>query len=55
MEAKYLMLRHAFETLGAMRVELKRSRRPILRLGGGRGIKFTGFWTSKASFICFVY
>jgi RimJ/RimL family protein N-acetyltransferase len=38
-EAKYLMLRHAFETLGAMRVELKtdslneRSRRAILRLG----------------------
>ena len=38
-EAKYLMLRHAFQTLGAMRVELKtdslneRSRRAILRLG----------------------
>jgi RimJ/RimL family protein N-acetyltransferase len=38
-EAKYLMLRHAFETLGAMRVELKtdslneRSRQAILRLG----------------------
>ena len=38
-EAKYLMLRHAFETLGAMRVELKtdslneRSRRAILRIG----------------------
>lgn len=38
-EAKYLMLRHAFETLGAMRVELKtdtlneRSRRAILRFG----------------------
>jgi len=38
-EAKYLMLRHAFETLGALRVELKtdslneRSRRAILRLG----------------------
>jgi RimJ/RimL family protein N-acetyltransferase len=38
-EAKYLMLGHAFETLGAMRVELKtdslneRSRRAILRLG----------------------
>jgi RimJ/RimL family protein N-acetyltransferase len=38
-EAKYLMLRHAFETLGAMRVELKtdslneRSCRAILRLG----------------------
>ena len=38
-EAKYLMLRHAFETLGAIRVELKtdslneRSRRAILRLG----------------------
>ena len=38
-EAKYLMLRHAFETLGANRVELKtdslneRSRHAILRLG----------------------
>lgn len=38
-EAKYLMLRHAFETLGCIRVELKtdslnqRSRRAILRLG----------------------
>lgn len=38
-EAKYLMLRHAFETLGARRVELKtdalnaRSRAAILRLG----------------------
>jgi RimJ/RimL family protein N-acetyltransferase len=38
-EAKYLMLRHAFETLGAMRVELKtdalnaRSRAAIRRLG----------------------
>ena len=38
-EAKYLMLRHAFEKLGAIRVELKtdslneRSRRAILRLG----------------------
>ena len=38
-EAKYLMLRHAFETLGCMRVELKTdslnesSRRAILRLG----------------------
>jgi RimJ/RimL family protein N-acetyltransferase len=38
-EAKYLMLRHAFETLAAVRVELKtdslneRSRRAILRLG----------------------
>jgi len=38
-EAKYLMLRHAFETLGAMRVELKtdalnqRSRTAILRIG----------------------
>jgi RimJ/RimL family protein N-acetyltransferase len=43
-EAKYLMRRHAFESLGAMRVELKTdslnepSRRAILRLGaGGRG------------------
>jgi len=38
-EAKYLMLRHAFETLGCIRVEFKtdslneRSRRAILRLG----------------------
>jgi len=38
-EAKYLMLRHAFETLGAIRVELKtdalnqRSRTAILRIG----------------------
>ncbi|MFN7992095.1 MAG: GNAT family protein [Bryobacteraceae bacterium] len=38
-EAKYLMLRHGFESLGAMRMELKtdslneRSRRAILRLG----------------------
>jgi N-acetyltransferase len=38
-EAKYLMLRHAFETLGCMRVELKtdvlneRSRAAILRIG----------------------
>jgi RimJ/RimL family protein N-acetyltransferase len=38
-EAKYLMLRHAFETLGCKRVELKtdalneRSRNAILRIG----------------------
>ena len=38
-EAKYLMMRHAFETLGCMRVELKtdslneRSRAAILRIG----------------------
>jgi N-acetyltransferase len=38
-EAKYLMLRHAFEQLGCIRVELKtdslnqRSRQAILRLG----------------------
>jgi N-acetyltransferase len=38
-EAKFLMLRHAFETLGCMRVELKtdslneKSRNAILRLG----------------------
>ena len=38
-EAKYLLLRHAFETLGCIRVELKtdslneRSRAAILRLG----------------------
>jgi N-acetyltransferase len=38
-EAKYLMLRHAFETLGCIRVELKtdalneRSRAAIVRIG----------------------
>ena len=38
-EAKYLLLRHAFETLGSIRVELKtdslneRSRAAILRIG----------------------
>lgn len=38
-ESKYLLLRHAFETLGCIRVELKtdalneRSRRAILRIG----------------------
>jgi RimJ/RimL family protein N-acetyltransferase len=38
-EAKYLMLRHAFETLGCLRVEFKtdslneRSRKAILRIG----------------------
>src|SRR5258708_14236487 len=38
-EAKYLLLRHAFETLGCIRVELKtdslndRSRAAILRIG----------------------
>jgi RimJ/RimL family protein N-acetyltransferase len=38
-EAKYLMLRHAFETLGCVRVELKtdalnqQSRQAILRIG----------------------
>lgn len=38
-EAKYLMLRHAFESMGCVRVELKtdalneRSRRAILRIG----------------------
>jgi RimJ/RimL family protein N-acetyltransferase len=38
-EAKYLLLEHAFETLGCMRVELKtdslneRSRAAILRIG----------------------
>ena len=38
-EAKYLMLRHAFETLGCLRVEFKtdalndRSRRALLRIG----------------------
>jgi RimJ/RimL family protein N-acetyltransferase len=45
-EAKYLMLRHAFETLGCMRVELKtdslnqRSRDAILRIGA----KFEGIF-----------
>lgn len=39
-EAKFLMLRHAFETLGCIRVELKtsalneKSRRAITRIGG---------------------
>ncbi len=39
-EAKYLLLRHAFESLGCMRVELKtdslneKSRAAILRIGG---------------------
>jgi N-acetyltransferase len=39
-EAKYLLLRHAFESLGCLRVELKtdvlneRSRRAIARIGG---------------------
>ncbi|MGA2096263.1 MAG: GNAT family protein [Candidatus Acidiferrum sp.] len=39
-EAKYLLLKHAFETLGCIRVELKtdelneRSRAAILRIGG---------------------
>jgi len=39
-EAKYLLLQHAFETLGCMRVELKtdslneKSRNAILRIGG---------------------
>jgi RimJ/RimL family protein N-acetyltransferase len=39
-EAKYLLLKHAFETLGCMRVELKtdslneKSRAAILRIGG---------------------
>ncbi len=41
-EAKYLLLRYAFETLGCIRVELKtdslneRSRAAILRIGGGK-------------------
>ncbi|HZU24872.1 MAG TPA: GNAT family protein [Bryobacteraceae bacterium] len=45
-EAKYLMLRHAFETLGCMRVELKtdalneRSRAAITRIGA----KFEGIF-----------
>lgn len=42
-ECKYLLLRHAFETLGCIRVELKtdslneRSRRAIARIGARRG------------------
>jgi len=45
-EAKYLLLKHAFETLGCMRVELKtdslneRSRAAILRLGAREEVIF---------------
>ena len=55
-EAKYLMLRHAFETLGWMRVELKtdalnhRSRAAILRLGAteeGTFRKHVLTWTGR--------
>jgi RimJ/RimL family protein N-acetyltransferase len=53
-EAKYLMLRHAFETLGAMRVELKtdslneRSRRAILRLGATEEGTFRKHMTTES-------
>ena len=56
-EAKYLMLRHAFETLGCIRVELKtdalneKSRNAILRLGAKQeGIfrKPLMTWTGRA-------
>lgn len=55
-EAKYLLLRHAFETLGAQRVELKtdalneRSRAAILRLGAteeGTFRKHLVTWTGR--------
>ena len=55
-EAKYLMLRHAFETLGCVRVELKtdalntRSRNAILRLGAreeGTLRRHTITWTGR--------
>src|ERR1700719_926392 len=52
-EAKYLLLRHAFETLGCMRVELKtdslneKSRAAILRIGAKQeGIFRTHMMTS---------
>jgi N-acetyltransferase len=53
-EAKYLMLRHAFEMLGAMRVELKtdslneRSRRAILRLGATEEGTFRKHMTTES-------
>src|ERR1700676_2252231 len=56
-EAKYLMLRHAFEKLGCVRVELKtdalneQSRRAILRIGAieeGTLRQHTITWTGRA-------
>jgi len=56
-EAKYLMLRHAFEELGCVRVELKtdalneQSRRAILRIGAkeeGTLRQHTITWTGRA-------
>ena len=56
-EAKYLMLRHAFEKLGCLRVELKtdalneQSRRAILRIGAkeeGTLRQHTITWTGRA-------
>jgi RimJ/RimL family protein N-acetyltransferase len=55
-EAKYLMLRHAFETLGCVRVELKtdalneKSRNAILRIGAkeeGTLRRHTLTWTGR--------
>ena len=55
-EAKYLLLRHAFETLGCMRVELKtdslneKSRAAILRIGAkeeGTLRKHVVTWTGR--------
>ncbi len=52
-EAKYLMLRHAFEELGCMRVELKtdslneRSRAAILRLGAKEEGTFRNHMTTS--------
>ena len=56
-EAKYLMLRHAFEKLGCLRVELKtdalneQSRKAILRIGAkeeGTLRQHTITWTGRA-------
>jgi RimJ/RimL family protein N-acetyltransferase len=53
-EAKYLMLRHAFETLGCMRVEFKtdslneRSRAAILRLGAKEEGTFRNHMTTSS-------
>jgi N-acetyltransferase len=62
-EAKYLMLRHAFETLGCVRVELKtdalneRSRAAILRIGAKEEgtlrkhmLTWTGRWRDTVYF-----
>ncbi|HKS96647.1 MAG TPA: GNAT family protein, partial [Terriglobia bacterium] len=61
-EAKHLMLSHAFETLGCIRVELKtdslneRSRRAILRLGAKEeGIFRNHMITSSGRFRHSVY